>query len=410
VIDMMRFPTRRHSLLAAAVAAVLALGAVVPAQAQSAQERAAARKAEKEARQKGGETKQEQIYPNATRQSPEARASNKGGPKLQKLIDTFNEDQFAQARTMADELLANSAMNPYEHAFAAQMAAQAAYSLDDNAAAIAYLNKAIELNALDNNNHFNAMLMRAQMQLSDDATLAQGLASLDQFLTESGSTNPDHLAIKGQALYQLEKHAEAAEIFKKLVDTTPEPKDQWLSLLMSSYADLGRTDEAVALAERLAAKDPADKKKQMNLAAVYSQADKYDKAAAVLEKLRAAGQLTEERDYKVLYSTYLNMEGREKDVATVIDEGLDKGVLKPEYQVYLALAQSYYFSEQNAPAIDAYRKAAPLAPDGETYLNLARLLWQEDRIPEAKEAAKQALAKGLKKPDDAKKILALPAK
>jgi len=62
------------------------------------------------------------------------------------------------------------------------------------------------------------------------------------------------------------------------------------------------------------------------------------------------------------------------------------------------------------PAIDAYRKAAPLAADGETYLNLARLLWQEDRIPEAKEAAKQAMAKGLKKPEEAKKILALPAK
>ena len=67
-------------------------------------------------------------------------------------------------------------------------------------------------------------------------------------------------------------------------------------------------------------------------------------------------------------------------------------------------------SDQVAPAIDAYRKAAPLAPDGDTYLNLARLLWQDDRIPEAKEAAKQAMAKGLKKPDDAKKILALPAK
>ena len=50
-----------------------------------------------------------------------------------------------------------------------------------------------------------------------------------------------------------------------------------------------------------------------------------------------------------------------------------------------------------------------MVADGETYLNLAKiLLWQEDR-PEAKAAAKQALAKGVKKPDDAKKILALPA-
>jgi tetratricopeptide (TPR) repeat protein len=135
-----------------------------------------------------------------------------------------------------------------------------------------------------------------------------------------------------------------------------------------------------------------------------------DKSAAVLEKLRASGQLTEDKEYRQLYATYLNMDGREKEAIGVINEGLQKGVLKPDFQTYLALAQSYYFSDQAAQAIDAYKKAAPLAPDGEAYLNLARVLWQEDRIPEAKEAAKQAVAKGVKKPDDAKKILALPGK
>jgi tetratricopeptide (TPR) repeat protein len=408
---MTLFPTRRHSILAATVAAVLAFGAVLPAQAQSAQERAAARKAEKEARKSGGNTaaKVEEQYPNAKRASPEAKASSKGGPKLQKAIELYNEDKFAEARAASDEIIANPAFNAYDHAFAAQLAAQSALGEEDSAAAAGYYAKALELNALDNNGHFGAMYNLAQLQLQEDK-YAEGLATLDRFLAESGSTKPDHLALKGQILYQLEKYPEAVAVLKPLVESTPEPKDAWLSQLMSAYAETGKTDEAIALAEKLAAKDPADKKKQMNLVAVYSQAEKFDKAAALLEKMRAAGQLSEERDYKVMYSTYLNMDGREKDVANVINDGLTKGILKPEFQTYLALAQSYYFSEQIAPAVDAYRKAAPLAPDGETYLNLARLLWQEDRIPEAKEAARQAIAKGLKKPDDAKKIMALPAK
>ncbi len=37
---------------------------------------------------------------------------------------------------------------------------------------------------------------------------------------------------------------------------------------------------------------------------------------------------------------------QEKDVIAVINEGLQKGILKPDYQVYLALAQSYYYSDQ----------------------------------------------------------------
>ena len=47
-------------------------------------------------------------------------------------------------------------------------------------------------------------------------------------------------------------------------------------------------------------------------------------------------------------------------------------------------------------------KAAPLSKDGETYLNLARVLHAEGRVPEAKQAAQQALAKGVKNQADAK--------
>ena len=140
---------------------------------------------------------------------------------------------------------------------------------------------------------------------------------------------------------------------------------------------------------------------------MYMQADQMDQAAAVMDKLRASGQLTEEREYKQLYSIYANTENKEKDVIAVINEGLSKGILKPDYQVYLALAQSYYYSEQIPQAIENWQKAAPLSKDGETYLNLARVLWQEDRIAEAKQAAKQALDKGVKKPDDARKIINL---
>ena len=127
----------------------------------------------------------------------------------------------------------------------------------------------------------------------------------------------------------------------------------------------------------------------------------------MVDELRAAGQLTDEREYRQLYITYANMDGHEKDVISVITEGLQKGVLKPDYQTYLALAQSYYYSDQMAQAIDNWQKAAPLSKDGETYLNLARALWQEDRVPEAKQAAQKALDKGVKKPEDARKIINL---
>ncbi|MBB5877665.1 MULTISPECIES: tetratricopeptide repeat protein [Xanthomonas] len=396
----MKFRIRKQALLSLVIAGALGGAVVTDAAAQSDRsDHRSSRNAKTE--------KATVLFPNAERKEPNGKPSSKLGSKLQKLIDTYNKgEDYASVRTQADEILANSGANEYDKSLAAQLAAQAAYNLDDSKAAQAYLKQAIQFNGLDNNGHFQSMLMLAQLQLQDDQT-AEGLASLDKFLAESKSTRPEDLILKGQALYQAQRYQEAIPVLKQAIAASPEPKDSWNQLLMASYAEAGQTGEAVKAAEALAAKSPNDKKTQLNLASMYMQADQMDKAAAVMDKLRAAGQLTDEKEYKQLYSIYANTEGHEKDVIGVINEGMQKGILKPDYQTYLALAQSYYYTDQLPQAIENWQKAAPLSKDGETYLNLAKVLHSEGRIAEAKQAAQQALAKGVKKPEDAKKIINL---
>lgn len=407
---MNKSSTRNRSLLAAAIGAVLAFGALSQVHAQASQRAQERREREaQKGQEKGSKSTAADQFPNATRQQPDAKASAKVTPKLQKMMKLYDDDKGAEARVIADEVLANPAANAYDKSFAAQIAGQIAYESDDTNGALRYWNQAIESNGLDNNAHFGTMFTVAQVLLQEDK-YAESLAMIDRFLKESGSQKPEQLIVKGNALYRLERYPEAAAVLKQAIEASPQPKSEWQQLLMAAYAESGQGAEAAKMAEAVAAKNPNDKRAQLNLAVVYQQNDMYDKSAAVMEKLRASGQLTEDKEYRQLYASYLNMDGKEKEAIAVINDGMQKGVLKPDYQTYLALAQAYYFSDQMAPAIDAYKKAAPLSPDGETYLNLARVLWQEDRIPEAKEAAKQAIAKGVKKPDDAKKILALPAK
>lgn len=401
---MTHFPTHR-TLVAAAIVAALSFGAIADASAD-ARDRDK-RRAEKS--EQKGQAPAEAQYPGATRQAPEGKASAKGGPKLQKLLKLYDEDKAAEARALADEILANSASNAYERSFAAQIGAHAAYDADDTATAMAYLNKAIDANGLDNNAHFGALYMLAQLQMQEEK-YAESLATVDRFLAETRSQKPEHLVLKGNALYRLDRYPEAAAVLKQAIDASPEAKPEWQQLLMAAYAEGGNAAEAARVAEQIAAKNPTDKRAQMNLAVVYMQNDMDAKAVEVMEKLRAAGQLTDEKEYRNLYATYYNMDGKEKEMIAVINEGLQKGVLKPDYQTHVALAQAHYNLDQMPQAIDAFRKAAPLAPDGQTYLNLANLLWQDGKIGEAKDAARQAIAKGLKTPAQAQKILALPGK
>lgn len=401
----MKLRNSKTTLLSLALVAAFCGGAVLDANAA----------------RRGEQKKEEVLYPDATRQEPEAKGSPKVQTKLNKLIEAYNkaleqEDEakatagYTTARTLADEIIANGSANAYDKALAAQIASQAALNTDDEAAAEGYLKQAIDANALGNNQHFQLMLQLAQLQLQKD-DYTNGFATLDKYLAESKSKRPADFAFKGQYLYQADRFAECIPPLKQAIETSTNPEDKvdnWTQILMVCYQEAGQLAEAVKVAEQLAAKSPNDKRAQMNLASIYLNSEQEAKAAAVLEKLRAAGLMTEEKDYRQLYLTYANMEGKEKDVIAVVNEGLQKGIVKPDYQTYLALAQAYYYSEQIPQAIEAWQKAAPLSKDGETYLNLARVLWQEGRVPEAKVAARAALDKGLKKPDDAKKIIALP--
>lgn len=396
----MLFRSHKQALLSVVIATALSGAVIVDAAAQS-------RSAERGNRGGRQAAKPEVMFPEATRVEPEAKGSSRLASKLNKLFAAYNKDDFEQTRLLADEILATETANAYEKAVSAQLAAQAAYNSDDNAAAKTYLQQAVDFNGLDNNGHLQSMLMLAQLQLQDEE-YDVGLVNIDKFFTESQSKRAEDLIIKGQALYQTERYAEAIPVLQQAIAAAGEPKDQWNQLLMAAYSSNDQGAEAVAVARQIAERSPEDKRAQINLASMYMQTDQMTQAAEVMERLRAAGQLTEEREYRQLYSIYANTENSENKVIEVINEGLTKGALKDDHQVYLALAQSYYFTDRVPQAIEAWQKAAPLSPNGETYLNLARVLHGEGKVAEAREAARQALAKGgLRKPEDAQKIINL---
>jgi hypothetical protein len=136
-------------------------------------------------------------------------------------------------------------------------------------------------------------------------------------------------------------------------------------------------------------------------------AEKFEQANTLLEDAYKRDMLTEARELRALYIGYMNA-SRWDDSQKVIEAGVAKGVLQSgpdlarDYQV---LAQNAYADDKIALAIDLYGKAAPMAADGEAYLNLAKVLDYSGKKAEAKAAAQKALDKGVKKPDEAKSIL-----
>ena len=312
---------------------------------------------------------------------------------------------MAQTQVLADEIIGDEKSSAYDKAMAARIAGALLIGQDD-AKAMDYLQRALQFDGLANNDHYEVMNIVAQLYAQEEQ-YDQALATIDRLQTETRSQDPAMTALKANVLIRQERYPDAIALLRPLVDS-PDAKPEWQQLLMAAYAESGQGAEAARLAEQIAAATPDDKRSQLNLAATYLQTDQYDKAAAVLEGLRAKGELTDEREYRNLMASYLNLDDGQAKAIEVINEGLEKNILKPDYQTYVALAQAYYFGEPQRidDAISAYQKAAPLAPNGETYLNLSKLLANEGRLAEAKQAAQSAIDKGVRNPDEARRIIA----
>ena len=363
--------TPRASRLAVALVATLLSVHAAPSFAQVGRYDPAERASHKQHKQDADTNSK---FPNAKRESPHLTATKEGGKTLTEIVAAYQAKNYADAIAKA-EALAGTSDNAYEKSFAYQIAGTAAADSKDNAKAAADFQKAIDANGLDNDQHYQVMYNLAVVQYQQQQYDA-ALKTLDRYLAETGA-DP----------------AESAD------------------LRASMMANLNQGGQAAAMFEQTWRKNPADTKALTNAVALYQQDKQFDKANALLLDAKAKGGLDAD-GYRALYVGQISA-GKDQEAMATIAEGLAGGKIAQDDKLanaYTVLAQNAYASGNAKAAIDLYQKAAPIAADGEPALNLARVLMNEGRMPEAKQAAQQALDKGVKNPADAQKILAKKGK
>ena len=356
------------------------------------------------AEKKKGTTEKKNDFPNATREEPKLDISEKGQKKIQGAYDALDEEDFAKAEKLLTEANSGKA-SKYEKALALQGLSQIAYERDDVAKAIELNEQAIALNALDNTSHFNLMYQVAQMYLMDEK-YEEALTAIDKYMKESGATNKaEAWALKGNALYRLDRFPEAGEAMKKAISLSPKPNDQWNQMLIATYYEGDNFAEAAKAAEDVLAKNPSDKKTRQQLSSIYLEMEQNDKAIKLLEDAYAQGQLSDEKDLKQLYQLYNYVE-RPADAARISNEGLTKGVLTKNADTYKGLGDAYAlqsekeedgsaaYKEAVRKATDAYGESVKLEPNPEVAMTRGHLLVEIEDWANAKSALTAAIAAG----------------
>lgn len=334
----------------------------------------------------------ENPYPNATREDRKPEMSQRIYPQIIKAHERLNDGDTARAKEDFDKFMANDKLTGYERAIVLQGLAQIAYDNDDVETAVGYWRQALATDALPNQSHFQLLYQIAQMHLIDEE-YPQALETLDEWMRLTGSRTAEVLALRGNALYRMERYPEAIRALDEAIAASDQPQASWLEMKMAANYDQENYAGAAQALEELTRLQPNEVKHQINLAQLYIELEQTDKALGILQKLRQENRLTTHEHWRQLYQL-LAYADRQADAAEAIEAGIQSGALKPDAQVMRSLGDNYYLSEQVPKAIDAYARSAELSTDGLADQQRGHLLVDNERYAEAKEALTTALRKG----------------
>jgi tetratricopeptide (TPR) repeat protein len=356
--------------------------------------------------------KKEVLYPNATRVEPKLDlTSEKDQKNLNEGLDAVNSGDKAKAQQMLQPIIDGS-KSKYAQALALQGMASLHYNDSDYKGAISSLQRSLALGVMPNDTYFQLMYMLAQFQMADEQ-YQPALDTIAKWRAEGKKETADSYALEGNAEYRLGKYPEAIASINKAKSLTDKPQPTWDQILMASYAESGQDEKAAELAKNQLNSNPSDPNALNNAVAVLMQAHKYPEAIQMMEKARADGKLNKDTQYVNLAKLYLITGQESADPAPnatkaqqVIEEGMSKGVVKPDAETYVLLGQSAEIANNIDKAIGYYNKAQPLATDGEAALRAGRLLLSENKYSQAKGLIQQAIGKGVKHKGTAYMLLA----
>jgi predicted Zn-dependent protease len=343
---------------------------------------------------------QKNEYPNATRKDPKLDMSSSNQKDLNKALDLVNNNQYDEAMPLLQKVLDDAKASKYARALALEAKAQVESGKQDDTSAVKDFREAYDLDALPNTQQFQVLYNIAIMQIQSEK-YEDALKTLDEWTKVTGAQKAEAYALQGNAYYRLEKFQPAIDAIKKALALSDKPSDSWYQILMASYAELDQYDEAAKILEQQLQRSPTDAKLTTQLASVYIKGKHEDKAIELLASAKQKGVLTSESDYKLMAQLY-DQADKPKEGAAVLAEGFAKGIIKPSFEMYKLLGDSYALAEDDAHAIEAYGKASGMAKDGNVDYVRGSLLLNNDRPKEAAEALRQAVAKGsLRQPGEA---------
>lgn len=308
--------------------------------------------------------------------------------KLEKLANSLNDNSYDKAVVLQYLAYAyNTTGKPKQ----AQKTAQKALATKQNSPAV----------------NQSLLYLLAQTSFQTEA-FEQGVGYIQRWLKAVPEPTAEGLYLAGYGNFRLKRYQLAAKYLKRAVVTKANAPVDWYQILLAVLIEQKRYQAAVPIVEKLIAREPSDANLWRTLASLYLQQNNRQKALA---SLALAKHTTKPRSDRIRQMVGLSVSlGMPDYAARMLNDSLQRGRLQKSYDNLKLLYQCWSLAREYDKAEKILSQAAAMTNNGEDYLLLGRLHFEQHDWKNAQIALKKALRKGhLKRPKQAKLLLGICA-
>ncbi len=325
--------------------------------------------------------------------------------RIERMHGDLRDEKFDYVIETLDEMKRNYKLNSHERALMWQGYGYAYIGMEDYEKAAHALSECIATGGLPEATELHTRYNLAQILVMLERP-EPAIAEFEKWFPHARNPSPAAYYMAAMAYMQDGQRRKTIEYVDMAIEKATAPKESWLQLKNAMLVEEKDFEAAEAVLGELIERFPK-KAYWMQLAAIYSETKRHERALTTLEMVYLQGLLDAESEYMTLAQMYL-FNQIPYQAAEVLRAGFERGIVKDNAKSWQLLADSWLHARERERALPPMRKAAELAKDGNVYVRLAQLLVEREEWGEARDALERGLAKGeLRHPGHAQLLLGI---
>ncbi|MBL1142381.1 MAG: tetratricopeptide repeat protein [Proteobacteria bacterium] len=299
---------------------------------------------------------------------------------LSEVHKDMESGKHTEALTKLKKIISSEKIKDYDAAIVYQTMGFAENGLNNFENAAEYFIKALSFNALPEKVTHELQYSTAQLLIHTEKP-KKGLLYLSKWFANEAKPKTDAHILAATAYYYSENYKQLIVHVEKALLLNKKPPLNWHELLLAGYYELKDYKNAASTLENIIASYPEKTDYWLQLAAIYQQLNKEKKALALYE-LAYTKELLKKDEVIQLIKNYRYLEMPYK-AATLLEKEMAIGDIEPDREMLTLLVDSWILAQENEKAKSVFKEIIKKFNDDTARLRLGQLYLESEEWEKA---------------------------